>query len=320
MNAVATADGTNLFRIRTGPTRGASPAPAGRAPARTSRSACPTRSWSTIAERMRDPDLERGRATGSSSIVEGVLFADARRPTAGGVAAGLPVVDGPTTWIGRRSASARTLDPVDLDAATRLASLVPADVGSVADVAGRSASTTRTDSWSRTLPELGWAAVFGFYTPTPAHDRADPRARSACCAACSSGARPTVAAGHPRRSRRDGTYVPRRPTTATAMTAAPSAAPRVAAVRCGRVALPKPSGSEDDDHVLLPLRGPPRGRPGGARPQRQRQLRVQPLLGRGDPRRARLGPRGRPCRARRRLRQSHLHQRLPHQRDRRRAC
>jgi hypothetical protein len=69
----------------------------------------------------------------------------------------------------RRAASAglsvgRALDRVDLDAATRLASLVPADVGSGAD--GLSVVVTDASGFVvRTRPP-SWLAVFGFYTPT----------------------------------------------------------------------------------------------------------------------------------------------------------
>jgi hypothetical protein len=78
-------------------------------------------------------------------------------------AAGLPVVED------RRAASVglavgRPIDRVDLDAATRLASLVPSDVGS-----GAEALDVFVDDASgftvRTRP-AGWQAVFGFYTPT----------------------------------------------------------------------------------------------------------------------------------------------------------
>jgi len=57
-----------------------------------------------------------------------------------------------------------TLDPVTLDAALRLASLTPADVGS-----GARSLVLRLDDRDgftlRTRP-ASWAAVFGFYTPT----------------------------------------------------------------------------------------------------------------------------------------------------------
>ena len=75
----------------------------------------------------------------------------------------LPVVED------RRAASVglsvgRSLDRVDLDAATRLGSLVPGDVGSAAErlavfVTDANGFTVRTDPAS-------WQAVFGFYTPT----------------------------------------------------------------------------------------------------------------------------------------------------------
>ena len=82
-------------------------------------------------------------------------------PTDGGAA--LPVIDD------RRAAMVdlvvgSTLDRVDLDAATRLGSLVPADVGSAATgllvfVNDQNGFTIRTNPAS-------WQAVFGFYTPT----------------------------------------------------------------------------------------------------------------------------------------------------------
>ena len=56
------------------------------------------------------------------------------------------------------------IDPVDLDAATRLGSLVPADAGSSA----RALNVVITDQQGylvRAWPD-GWTAVFGFYTPT----------------------------------------------------------------------------------------------------------------------------------------------------------
>lgn len=78
-------------------------------------------------------------------------------------AAALPVVDD------HRAASAglalgRTLDSVDLDAATRLASLRPADIGSAAE--GLSVSLTDENGFVvRSRPAV-WTAIFGFYTPS----------------------------------------------------------------------------------------------------------------------------------------------------------
>jgi hypothetical protein len=94
--------------------------------------------------------------------VDGELFG--RLGDAAPAGAGdLPVVED------RRAASAglsigQRLDPVDLDAATRLASLVPSDVGSEA----KALTVQVTDASGfvvRSGPN-GWDAVFGFYTPT----------------------------------------------------------------------------------------------------------------------------------------------------------
>lgn len=94
--------------------------------------------------------------------VEGQLFA--RLPDeAPSAAASLPVVED------RRAASAGLsvgirLDPVDLDAATRLASLVPADVGS--DAERLAVIVSDTSGFLVRGQPVGWAAVFGFYTPS----------------------------------------------------------------------------------------------------------------------------------------------------------
>jgi hypothetical protein len=93
---------------------------------------------------------------------DGRLFAElGARPTE--EARSLPVVDD------RRAASASLavgmdVDPVDLDAATRLGSLRPTDVGSAA----RDLIVELTDEEGYVLRAApsGWAAVFGFYTPS----------------------------------------------------------------------------------------------------------------------------------------------------------
>ena len=92
----------------------------------------------------------------------GSLFAtlaDATPPEA----AGLPVVDD------RRGSSSglavgKRLGAVDLDAATRLASLRPADVGS-SSVSLAVVVTDENGFVVSTRPG-GWSAVFGFYTPS----------------------------------------------------------------------------------------------------------------------------------------------------------
>lgn len=92
----------------------------------------------------------------------GTLFAKlSDKPPAEAVA--LPVVDdGRAASVGL-SVGLR-IDPVDLDAATRLASLVPSDVGSGADSLIVQVSD-ESGFVLRARPQ-GWLAIFGFYTPS----------------------------------------------------------------------------------------------------------------------------------------------------------
>ncbi len=69
----------------------------------------------------------------------------------------------------RRAASAglsvgTRLDPQDVDAATRLASLVPADVGSAAGEL--QVRVTDENGFVIRADPQGWLAIFGFYTPS----------------------------------------------------------------------------------------------------------------------------------------------------------
>ncbi|MDH4141262.1 MAG: FtsQ-type POTRA domain-containing protein [Chloroflexota bacterium] len=75
----------------------------------------------------------------------------------------LPVVED------RRAASAglsvgRTLDAVDLDAATRLASIIPSDVGSEAE--SLAVQVTDASGYVVRARPTSWTAIFGFYTPS----------------------------------------------------------------------------------------------------------------------------------------------------------
>jgi hypothetical protein len=56
------------------------------------------------------------------------------------------------------------LDPQDLDAATRLASLVPSDVGSAAKALA--VRVTDENGFVVRADPQGWLAIFGFYTPS----------------------------------------------------------------------------------------------------------------------------------------------------------
>jgi hypothetical protein len=91
---------------------------------------------------------------------DGRLFGRVGDEPQAGVAA-LPVVED------RRATSAGLaiggrLEPVDLDAATRLASLVPADVGSEAE--GLSVAVGDANGFVIRARPDSWSAVFGFYT------------------------------------------------------------------------------------------------------------------------------------------------------------
>lgn len=91
----------------------------------------------------------------------GVLFAEVGAADAG--ASAVPSIDD------RRAASAAlgvgsVLAPVDLDAATRLGSLEPAQLGSTA-VSFGVAITDEHGFVLRAEPD-GWTAIFGFYTPS----------------------------------------------------------------------------------------------------------------------------------------------------------
>lgn len=92
----------------------------------------------------------------------GLLFAGLDESPPSSVA-GLPVI------FDDRSASRNygvggEIDPVDLDAATRLASLTPETVGSSAT--GLSVGITDANGFVVSSVPRSWVAVFGYYTPT----------------------------------------------------------------------------------------------------------------------------------------------------------
>lgn len=92
---------------------------------------------------------------------DGTLFAElGPRPTP--EAEALPVVEDERKASGALAVGKR-LDPVDLDAATRLASLRPTDVGSAGGALRLSVSDP---SGFVVRGAAGWAAIFGFYTPS----------------------------------------------------------------------------------------------------------------------------------------------------------
>lgn len=93
---------------------------------------------------------------------EGQLFGRlGEDPPAG--AADLRVIDDRRAASAGLSVGAR-LDPQDIDAATRLASLVPGDVGSAAD--DLQVRVTDENGFVVRADPQGWLAIFGFYTPS----------------------------------------------------------------------------------------------------------------------------------------------------------
>jgi hypothetical protein len=205
--AIGLADGTNVFAIDT-------------APLEASLSALPAVASADVAVVLPDAALVVRIAEREPILVwkvqdrrflvdrEGTIFAsldaDATAP------AGLPTLDD------RRQASVTALavgghvDPVDLDVATRLGSLSPEDVGSIAS--GLRVAATDSDGFVITTAG-GWTAVFGFYSPaTRATDLVPGQVRLLR----------SLLAGHEGTVARvilasatDGTYVPRTTPKAT---------------------------------------------------------------------------------------------------------
>ncbi|MHB8460216.1 MAG: cell division protein FtsQ/DivIB [Candidatus Limnocylindrales bacterium] len=93
---------------------------------------------------------------------DGVLFASADAAPASATAGLRSVTDARST--AAVLAVGASLDPVVLDAARRLGSLTPADVGSAAP--SLALTIDDTDGFVLSSGPTGWSATFGFYTPT----------------------------------------------------------------------------------------------------------------------------------------------------------
>jgi cell division septal protein FtsQ len=158
--ALSTARGENLFRLSTGPLL----AELERLPT-VDHARIDVRLPATLAVTIdeREPILVwRSGDARYLAAADGTLLAKLG-DAPGGAAAGLPeVVDSragsSTLAVGSR------LSAVDVDAATRLASLRPADVGSQA--VALAIAVTDENGFVLTTKPAGWSAVFGFYTPS----------------------------------------------------------------------------------------------------------------------------------------------------------
>jgi cell division septal protein FtsQ len=143
---------------------------------------------------------------------DGALFAEIGKP-APGDAANLPRLDDRRANAAALTVGSR-LEPVDLDAATRIGSLKPADVGSSAPSLSLSV-TDQNGFVVRSAVKDGWTAIFGFYTPTLRTPELIPGQvrllRSKLAEAGESTIQRVVLA-----SDTDGTYIPKRTPEASA--------------------------------------------------------------------------------------------------------
>jgi hypothetical protein len=157
--ALADVRGANLFQLRTGPLDAAL---SGLDTVR--EASVQVRLPDTLAVRLEEREPILVWQAGSRRYLvdaDGQLFARLGDGLPADAEA-LPVIDD------RRAASAglsigRSISPVDLDAATRLASLVPSDVGSAAPAL----AVVISDASGFVLQPRpsDWSAVFGYYTP-----------------------------------------------------------------------------------------------------------------------------------------------------------
>jgi hypothetical protein len=145
----------------------------------------------------------------------GSLFAEVGDDTPE-VAADLPVVSDDRA-ASRRFRVGTTIDPVDLDAATRLASLTPAEVGSAA--AGLSVGVTDDNGFVLSSAPRSWVAVFGFYGLSLRTPDLIPGQVQLLGALLAEAGEPTVALVI-LADDRDGTYIPK-----ASASPSPSAAP-----------------------------------------------------------------------------------------------
>ena len=158
----------------------------------------------TLAVRVREREPILVWAVGDRRYLvdrAGVLFAEA---PAGSAGSALP------TLTDRRAGSVALavgalLDPIDLDAATRLGSIRPADVGSAAATLG--VAVTDENGFVVGASPAGWTAVFGFYTQslrTPALIPGQVRLLRSLLADREAGAEQVILA-----SETSGTFIPR---------------------------------------------------------------------------------------------------------------
>lgn len=158
-DALALSDGANVFRLDTGPLEAALRALPGVAGAKVSVELPDAVVVVHVDERVPVLAWQLGE-TRYIADAEGVIFAtlatDAPLPD------GIAVIEDRRPATGTGLAIGDRLDPVDLDVATRLGSLTPAQLGSSAT--RLRVAITKADGFVLTA-QGGWTAVFGFYSP-----------------------------------------------------------------------------------------------------------------------------------------------------------
>lgn len=158
-DALALTEGGNVFRLDTGPLAAALRALPAVAAAEVSVGLPDAQVAVTIQER--EPVL--AWQVGETRFIAdagGVIFAEV--DAAERLPSGVAVVDDRRTFGTPELAIGGRLDVVDLDVATRLGSVTPADIGSGATAI--QVAVTDLDGYIITV-KGGWTAVFGFYSP-----------------------------------------------------------------------------------------------------------------------------------------------------------
>jgi hypothetical protein len=157
--ALAVPEGANVFRLDTAPIEAALEALPGVASADV-RVALPD---AAVVVAIEEREAILAWEAGDTRFLadrEGVVFATIALDEA--LPAGVAVVEDRRAGAAGNLAIGSRLDPVDLDVATRLGSLTPADVGSAAS--RLRVRVTDPDGFV-IFVDKGWTAVFGFYSP-----------------------------------------------------------------------------------------------------------------------------------------------------------
>ncbi len=215
--AVGIAPGTNLVGLDTGPIAGrvAELAPVDTVEVSVGLPA-------TLEVRLRERQPIVVWAIGDRRLAvdkDGILFADVAGPAASPAVVGIPVVRDDRAASAGLALRSR-LDPVDLDAATRLGSLTPSQIGSQA---ARLAVRVGDDrGFTVGSGSGGWLAVFGFYVRsqrTPDLIPGQVQLLAALLAGREASVQTVILADD-----RDGTWIPK-PTPRPTPTPKPSKAP-----------------------------------------------------------------------------------------------